>query len=116
MADPRTVRSTELVIALQRAFYIDGLSLSDPAPATYQKIAVQAGLDADAAELGVSGSPPSWQWTAHASSPWSAATPPPMPSTGAWPPSPDPPPPPARSTDDEHFVLHGPRSGLPGRQ
>ncbi|MFJ8538000.1 DsbA family protein [Streptomyces sp. NPDC093591] len=39
-------RTAELVMAMQRAFYVDGLSLSDPA--TYRKLAEQAGLDADA--------------------------------------------------------------------
>ncbi|MGN9761508.1 DsbA family protein [Streptomyces sp. SD31] len=39
-------RAAELVMAMQRAFYVDGLSLS--APATYRKLAEQAGLDADA--------------------------------------------------------------------
>ncbi|GAA0311641.1 DsbA family protein [Streptomyces turgidiscabies] len=39
-------RAAELAIALQRAFYVDGLSLSDPA--TYRKVAEAAGLDADA--------------------------------------------------------------------
>ncbi|QNP69796.1 DsbA family protein [Streptomyces roseirectus] len=69
-------RVVELATALQDAFYIDGLSLSDPA--TYRKLAEAHGLDADAvvtafasprarteaqagfrrsAELGVSGFP-----------------------------------------------------------
>ncbi|GGY24850.1 DsbA family protein [Streptomyces djakartensis] len=39
-------RATELAAAAQRAFYLDGLSLSDTA--TYRKIAEQNGLDADA--------------------------------------------------------------------
>ncbi|MEU1344741.1 DsbA family protein [Streptomyces sp. NPDC005827] len=39
-------RVAELAVALQRAFYVDGLSLSDPA--TYRKVAEEAGLDADA--------------------------------------------------------------------
>jgi putative protein-disulfide isomerase len=39
-------RATELAAALQRAFFIDGHSLSDPA--TYHEIALSAGLDADA--------------------------------------------------------------------
>ncbi|MFF7047343.1 DsbA family protein [Streptomyces griseorubiginosus] len=39
-------RAVELATALQQAFYVDGLSLSDPA--TYRKLAEQAGLDADA--------------------------------------------------------------------
>lgn len=39
-------RAVELAIALQRAFYVDGLSLSDPG--TYRKVAEEAGLDADA--------------------------------------------------------------------
>lgn len=39
-------RAAELAGALQRAFYVDGLSLS--APATYRKVAEEAGLDADA--------------------------------------------------------------------
>ncbi|MFD4511372.1 DsbA family protein [Streptomyces sp. NPDC058457] len=39
-------RAVELAVALQRAFYVDGLSLSDPA--TWRKVAEAAGLDADA--------------------------------------------------------------------
>ena len=39
-------RLAELTPALQRAFYVDGLSLSEPA--TYRAIAEAAGLDADA--------------------------------------------------------------------
>jgi putative protein-disulfide isomerase len=39
-------RAPELAAALQRAFFIDGHSLSDPA--TYHEIALSAGLDADA--------------------------------------------------------------------
>jgi putative protein-disulfide isomerase len=39
-------RAVELAVALQHAFYVDGLSLSDPA--TYRKVAEEAGLDADA--------------------------------------------------------------------
>ncbi|MFF1298356.1 MULTISPECIES: DsbA family protein [unclassified Streptomyces] len=39
-------RAAELAAALQNAFYIDGLSLSDPA--TYRTVAQAAGLDADA--------------------------------------------------------------------
>ena len=39
-------RAAELATALQRAFYIDGLSLSEPA--TYRTVAKAAGLDADA--------------------------------------------------------------------
>jgi putative protein-disulfide isomerase len=39
-------RAAELAGALQRAFYVDGLSLSDPA--TYRKVAEEAGLDAGA--------------------------------------------------------------------
>ncbi|MFC8142815.1 DsbA family protein [Streptomyces paradoxus] len=39
-------RAAERAIALQRAFYVDGLSLSDPA--TYRKVAQESGLDADA--------------------------------------------------------------------
>jgi putative protein-disulfide isomerase len=39
-------RAAELATALQQAFYADGLSLSDPA--TYRKVAEEAGLDADA--------------------------------------------------------------------
>ncbi|GAA3789917.1 DsbA family protein [Streptomyces phyllanthi] len=39
-------RAAELTTALQRAFYADGRSLSDPA--TYRKVAEEAGLDADA--------------------------------------------------------------------
>ena len=39
-------RVVELVVALQRAFYVDGHSLSDPA--TYRALAKEAGLDADA--------------------------------------------------------------------
>ena len=38
-------RNVELVAALQEAFYVDGLSLSDPA--TYRAVAEAAGLDAD---------------------------------------------------------------------
>jgi putative protein-disulfide isomerase len=40
-------RAAELAAALQRAFYVDGLSLSEPA--AYRKVAEAAGLDADAA-------------------------------------------------------------------
>ncbi|MDX3646128.1 DsbA family protein [Streptomyces sp. MB09-02B] len=39
-------RAVDLAVELQRVFYVDGLSLSDPA--TYRKIAEGAGLDADA--------------------------------------------------------------------
>ncbi|GLP69660.1 DsbA family protein [Streptomyces sp. TUS-ST3] len=39
-------RAAELATDLQTAFYVDGLSLSDPA--TYRKIAAAAGLDAEA--------------------------------------------------------------------
>ncbi|MDX3750664.1 DsbA family protein [Streptomyces sp. AK08-02] len=39
-------RAAELAIALQHAFYVDGLSLSETA--TYRKVAEEAGLDADA--------------------------------------------------------------------
>ncbi|MFJ9721627.1 DsbA family protein [Streptomyces sp. NPDC101209] len=39
-------RAAELAGALQRAFYVDGLSLSEST--TYRKIAEEAGLDADA--------------------------------------------------------------------
>jgi putative protein-disulfide isomerase len=39
-------RAVELAIAVQRAFYVDGLSLSDAA--TYRKVAERTGLDADA--------------------------------------------------------------------
>ncbi|WP_017626222.1 DsbA family protein [Nocardiopsis chromatogenes] len=39
-------RAVELVAAVQRAFYMDGMSLSDPA--TYRTVAEAAGLDADA--------------------------------------------------------------------
>ncbi|MFJ4536794.1 DsbA family protein [Streptomyces tibetensis] len=39
-------RQVEPATALQRAFYVDGLSLSDPA--TYRKVAEESGLDADA--------------------------------------------------------------------
>ena len=39
-------RAAELATALQHAFYVDGLSLSDSA--TYRKVAEEAGLDADA--------------------------------------------------------------------
>ncbi|ANS70449.1 thioredoxin [Streptomyces lincolnensis] len=38
--------AAELAIALQHAFYVDGLSLSDSA--THRKVAQEAGLDADA--------------------------------------------------------------------
>ncbi|MFF7071631.1 DsbA family protein [Streptomyces pseudovenezuelae] len=39
-------RAAELATDLQKAFYVDGLSLSDPA--TYRKLAADAGLDAEA--------------------------------------------------------------------
>ncbi|MFF5370180.1 DsbA family protein [Streptomyces sp. NPDC013187] len=39
-------RQVESAAALQRAFYVDGLSLSDAA--TYRKVAEESGLDADA--------------------------------------------------------------------
>lgn len=39
-------RAVELAVALQRAFYVDGRSLSDPD--TYRHVARAAGLDADA--------------------------------------------------------------------
>ncbi|MGC9543653.1 DsbA family protein [Streptomyces sp. UG1] len=39
-------RAAELAMDLQQAFYVDGLSLSEPA--TYRKLAERAGLDADA--------------------------------------------------------------------
>ncbi|MEU2421080.1 DsbA family protein [Streptomyces sp. NPDC007851] len=39
-------RAAHLATAVQDAFYVDGLSLSDPA--TYRKVAEEAGLDADA--------------------------------------------------------------------
>src|SRR5690242_20583113 len=39
-------RAAELAVALQRAFYVHGRSLSDPA--TYRTVAEEAGLDADA--------------------------------------------------------------------
>ncbi|WP_371663188.1 DsbA family protein [Streptomyces sp. NBC_00280] len=39
-------RAAELAVALQHAFYVDGLSLSEAA--TYRKVAEEAGLDADA--------------------------------------------------------------------
>ena len=39
-------RAVELAVAVQRAFYVDGLSLSDAA--TYRKVAERTGLDADA--------------------------------------------------------------------
>lgn len=38
-------RAAELATELREAFYLDGLSLSDPA--TYRKVAERAGLDAD---------------------------------------------------------------------
>jgi putative protein-disulfide isomerase len=41
-------RAVELATALQRAFYVDGHSLSDPG--TYRKLAEAAGLGADAAD------------------------------------------------------------------
>ncbi|MFE6828367.1 DsbA family protein [Streptomyces sp. NPDC057690] len=47
-------RAAELAIALQHAFYVDGLSLSDPA--TYRKVAEEAGLDADAVVTAFEGS------------------------------------------------------------
>ncbi|WP_330302174.1 MULTISPECIES: DsbA family protein [unclassified Streptomyces] len=39
-------RAAELAVALQHAFYVDGLSLSDPV--TYRTVAAAAGLDSDA--------------------------------------------------------------------
>ena len=39
-------RAVELAVALQHAFYVDGLDLA--APATYRQVAREAGLDADA--------------------------------------------------------------------
>ncbi|MFI5877335.1 DsbA family protein [Streptomyces sp. NBC_00377] len=39
-------RAVELAVALQHAFYVDGLSLSEPT--TYRKVAERTGLDADA--------------------------------------------------------------------
>src|SRR5690242_10455066 len=39
-------RAVELAVAMQRAFYVDGLSLSDPD--TYRRVAEAAGLDAGA--------------------------------------------------------------------
>ncbi|MFD5949766.1 DsbA family protein [Streptomyces collinus] len=39
-------RAAELATALQRVFYVGGLSLSDPA--AYRKVAEESGLDADA--------------------------------------------------------------------
>ena len=99
-------RAVELAVALQRAFYVDGLSLSDPA--TYRKVAEEAGLDADAvvAAFGRPGcgsrpaptstgpprwasraSRPCWRSTATGSPCWPAATPPPTRSTsGSGPP------------------------------
>ncbi|MEU3612409.1 DsbA family protein [Streptomyces sp. NPDC006872] len=47
-------RAVELAIALQRAFYADGLSLSEAA--TYRKVAEEAGLDADAVVTAFEGS------------------------------------------------------------
>ena len=44
-------RAPELAAALQRAFFIDGHSLSDPA--TYHEIALSAWLDADAVAAAV---------------------------------------------------------------
>ncbi|MFF9034447.1 DsbA family protein [Streptomyces sp. NPDC014892] len=46
LRDAAPDRAPELAVELQRVFYVDGLSLSDPA--TYRKIAEGAGLDADA--------------------------------------------------------------------
>ncbi|MDI6098866.1 DsbA family protein [Actinoplanes sp. NEAU-A12] len=40
------LRAADLAVALQHAFYIDGLSLSDPA--TYRTVATRTGLDAQA--------------------------------------------------------------------
>jgi putative protein-disulfide isomerase len=39
-------RAAELAVAVQHAFYLDGLSLSEPA--TYRKVAEHAGLDSEA--------------------------------------------------------------------
>ncbi|MCX5370116.1 DsbA family protein [Streptomyces sp. NBC_00015] len=47
-------RAVELAIALQRAFYVDGLSLSEAT--TYRKVAEEAGLDADAVVTAFEGS------------------------------------------------------------
>jgi putative protein-disulfide isomerase len=47
-------RAAELAVALQHAFYVDGLSLSDAA--TYRKVAEAAGLDADAVVAAFEGS------------------------------------------------------------
>jgi len=47
-------RAAELAVALQQAFYVDGLSLSDSA--TYRKVAEEAGLDADAVLAAFEGS------------------------------------------------------------
>ncbi|MER6958983.1 DsbA family protein [Streptomyces sp. NPDC000618] len=47
-------RAVELAIALQRAFYVDGLSLSEAA--TYRNVAEEAGLDADAVVTAFEGS------------------------------------------------------------
>ena len=46
LRDAAPDRAAELAVALQRVFYVDGLSLSDAA--TYRKIAEGTGLDADA--------------------------------------------------------------------
>jgi len=45
LRDAAPDRAVELAVALQRAFYVDGLSLSDPD--TYRTVARAAGLDAD---------------------------------------------------------------------
>ncbi|GAA3808237.1 DsbA family protein [Streptomyces coacervatus] len=47
-------RAAELAVALQQAFYVDGLSLSDSV--TYRKVAEEAGLDADAVVAAFEGS------------------------------------------------------------
>jgi putative protein-disulfide isomerase len=48
LRDAAPARAVELAVALQRAFYIDGRSLSDPE--TYRKIAETAGLGDDTAD------------------------------------------------------------------
>ncbi len=106
-------RAAELATALQHAFYVDGLSLSEAA--TYRKVAEAAGLDADAVVAAFEA--PEAQTAAQAdfrraaarghrlphpagrrrrpSSPWPTATPPPTRWTGVSRTSatdPDPPP------------------------
>ena len=76
-------RAVELAVAAQRAFFIDGHSLS--APATYRKIAEAAGLDADAVVAAFQA--PEAQATPVSSRSPKGTPPPPRFST-AWPPLP----------------------------